>query len=47
MIDRIELAALMVDVDGVVIRRPSGRRWDTDLLADLCVDPAELDAAFS
>ncbi len=41
-----ELAALMVDVDGVLIRDPNGRRWDTDLLADLGLNPAELDAAF-
>lgn len=46
MTDRIELAALMVDVDGVVIRRPDGQRWDSNLLADLGVDPAELDTAF-
>ncbi|HWA60696.1 MAG TPA: HAD-IA family hydrolase [Caulobacteraceae bacterium] len=38
--------ALMVDVDGVVVRRPDGRRWDADMLADLGVDPGALQAAF-
>lgn len=41
-----ELTALMVDVDGVLIRHPEGQRWDSDLLADLGVDPADLDKAF-
>lgn len=36
----------MVDVDGVLIRCPDGRRWDADLLADLGVDPVDLDVAF-
>ncbi|SKC75870.1 HAD-IA family hydrolase [Krasilnikoviella flava] len=38
--------ALMVDVDGVLVRRPDGRRWDADLLADLGIDPADLQDVF-
>ena len=37
---------LMVDVDGVIVVRPAGRRWAADLMADLGVDPADLQAAF-
>lgn len=37
---------LMVDVDGVVVRRPDGRRWDADLHADLGIDPDDLEHAF-
>ena len=37
---------LMVDVDGVIVVRPDGRRWDADLQADLGVDPADLQTAF-
>lgn len=46
MAERVELAALMVDVDGVVVRHPDGRRWDADLLADVGVDPLELHRVF-
>jgi len=42
----VSFKALMVDVDGVVVRRPDGRRWDADLMADLGVDPARLQAEF-
>ena len=38
--------ALMVDVDGVLVIRPGGRRWDAEMLADLGVDPNELQSAF-
>ena len=38
--------ALMVDVDGVIVIRPDGRRWDADLAADLGVEPADLQRAF-
>jgi putative hydrolase of the HAD superfamily len=38
--------ALMVDVDGVVVIRPDGRRWDADMAADLGVEPADLQRAF-
>ncbi|MEU2201843.1 HAD-IA family hydrolase [Isoptericola sp. NPDC019482] len=37
---------LMVDVDGVLVRRPDGRRWDADLHADLGIDPAGLQDLF-
>ena len=37
---------LMVDVDGVLVRRPDGRRWDADLRADLGIDPADLQDQF-
>lgn len=37
---------LMVDVDGVVVTRPDGRRWDADLRADLGVDPGDLQSHF-
>lgn len=32
----------MVDVDGVVVHAPDGRRWDADLEADLGIAPAAL-----
>lgn len=38
--------AVMVDVDGVVVRHPRGERWDRDLAADLGIDPAALHARF-
>ena len=38
--------ALMVDVDGVVVRRPDGRRWDADMEADLGLSPDELQRVF-
>jgi putative hydrolase of the HAD superfamily len=38
--------ALMVDVDGVIVVRPDGRRWDADMAADLGLDPADLQRAF-
>ena len=39
------LKALMVDVDGVIVRSPHpGWRWDQDLEADLGVSPADLQA---
>lgn len=37
---------LMVDVDGVLVRHPDGRRWDADLRADLGIDPADLQDQF-
>lgn len=37
---------LMVDVDGVLVRRPDGRRWDADLHADLGVEPRLLQTEF-
>ncbi|MFO1013999.1 MAG: HAD-IA family hydrolase [Caulobacteraceae bacterium] len=37
---------LMVDVDGVVVHRPDGRRWDADLQADLGIDPDALQSRF-
>ena len=41
------LRALMVDVDGVIVRHPTpGHRWDADLEADLAVRPADLQRAF-
>ncbi len=41
------LRALMVDVDGVIVRHPvPGHRWDADLEADLGVRPADLQRAF-
>jgi putative hydrolase of the HAD superfamily len=36
----------MVDVDGVVVVRPGGRRWDADLTADLGLDSEQLQDAF-
>jgi putative hydrolase of the HAD superfamily len=42
----MSIRALMVDVDGVVVRLPPGRRWDSDLEADLGVVPARLQEAF-
>lgn len=42
----MSLKALMVDVDGVVVVRPGGRRWDADLMADLGLDPDRLQQAF-
>lgn len=40
------LKALMVDVDGVVARRPDGRRWDCEIEADLGLSPDLLQTAF-
>lgn len=40
------IKALMVDVDGVILHRPTGRRWDHDLQADLGIDPAALQQQF-
>lgn len=36
----------MVDVDGVVVHAPDGRRWDADIEADLGVDPQALQQRF-
>jgi putative hydrolase of the HAD superfamily len=36
----------MVDVDGVVVRRPDGRGWDANLEADLGIRTADLDRVF-
>jgi len=36
----------MVDVDGVIIRHPAGRRWDSDIERDLGVAPRDLQARF-
>jgi putative hydrolase of the HAD superfamily len=38
--------ALMVDVDGVIVCRPDGRRWDADLEADLGVKIADMQEKF-
>ncbi|WP_159793549.1 HAD family hydrolase [Puerhibacterium puerhi] len=38
--------ALMVDVDGVVVRRSGGRTWHADLEADLGIRPEDLDRVF-
>ncbi|MFN3521442.1 MAG: HAD family hydrolase [Phenylobacterium sp.] len=40
------IKALMVDVDGVVVRHPQGLRWDRDLKADLGIDPLDLQERF-
>lgn len=40
------IKALMVDVDGVVVRHPDGRRWDHDLQADLGLDRDLLQSEF-
>lgn len=42
----MSLRALMVDVDGVVARRPDGRRWDGAMRRDLGLDPERLQTAF-
>ncbi len=36
----------MVDVDGVLVVSRGGRRWDADLLADLGIDPSDLQREF-
>jgi putative hydrolase of the HAD superfamily len=38
--------ALMVDVDGVVVVRPDGDRWDDRLAIDVGVDPDDLQRTF-
>jgi putative hydrolase of the HAD superfamily len=38
--------ALMVDVDGVIVIRPDGRRWDADMEADLGVKVADMQEKF-
>ena len=40
------IRALMVDVDGVVVRRADGRRWDADIEADLGVRAEDLQRGF-
>lgn len=40
------LRALMVDVDGVLIRHDPGLRWDSRLREDLGVDPEDLSSRF-
>ncbi|MFD6134688.1 HAD-IA family hydrolase [Isoptericola sp. NPDC060257] len=40
------MRVLMIDVDGVLVRRPDGRRWDADLHADLGIDPGDLQDLF-
>ena len=42
----MSLKALMVDVDGVVVRHPDGLRWDHAMKADLGLDPADLQRVF-
>lgn len=42
----MSLKALMVDVDGVVVRHPQGLRWDHDMRADLGLDGDVLQAEF-
>lgn len=36
----------MVDVDGVVVHAPDGRRWDADIEADLGISPQALQERF-
>ena len=40
------IRALMVDVDGVVVRHADGRRWDADIEADLGVTAEDLQRGF-
>jgi putative hydrolase of the HAD superfamily len=40
------IAALMVDVDGVLVRHESGRTWHADFLTDLGIDPGILHNEF-
>jgi putative hydrolase of the HAD superfamily len=40
------IETIMVDVDGVLIRHKSGRTWQSDLLADLGIDPGILHEEF-
>jgi putative hydrolase of the HAD superfamily len=42
----MRLRALMVDVDGVVVVRPRGDRWDAQLAVDVGVDPDDLQRTF-
>ena len=42
----MSLRCLIVDVDGVVVVAPDGRRWDADLEADLGIAPAALQEGF-
>ncbi len=42
----MSIRALMVDVDGVVVRRADGRRWDADIEADLGVRAEDLQRGF-
>ena len=42
----MSIKVLMVDVDGVVVRRPDGRRWDLDIERDLGVAQADLQTHF-
>jgi putative hydrolase of the HAD superfamily len=42
----VTIRALMVDVDGVVVRATDGRRWDADLQADLGLAPDILQRGF-
>lgn len=42
----MKLKALMVDVDGVVIIKPNGRRWDWNLEADLGLNAEDLQQGF-
>jgi putative hydrolase of the HAD superfamily len=43
----LTLKALMVDVDGVIVRHPrQGRRWDERLEADLGIKPDDLQQRF-
>lgn len=38
--------ALMVDVDGVLVAAPDGRRWDAELARDLGIEPEDLQREF-
>jgi putative hydrolase of the HAD superfamily len=42
----VTFSALMVDVDGVIVVRPDGRRWDADMRDDLGLAPEDLQRAF-
>lgn len=42
----MSLKALMVDVDGVVVRHPDGLRWDHEMEADLGLATADLQRHF-
>jgi putative hydrolase of the HAD superfamily len=42
----VTIKALMVDVDGVVARRPDGTLWNRDALADIGLDPKAFQERF-
>lgn len=42
----MSLRALMVDVDGVLVRHEEDQRWDSTLLVDMGINPDELGSEF-